>query len=470
MNERFQDLDPELDYRFGWRCLLPLHLGRRVNCLGFTTREKDFLYHVMDERSPEGETGALQGWIINADGIHVNAVLADILAPDSSWFAAVGTGRRLARLKNLAAAHYEIEEYALLPPNQSRVVVPLAPLGALRAGLHLHRPGRKTARWAIALSSLLARFGCTLPLRKKGLFIGIRDEAANGFSSHPATACSLEPRLKPKDFPIDPRRITRGKAALYLGNPEPGRKTVLLPLEKLPPQKIIKMGETPTARQALQNEKETLEVLTRTPLRNNVPAVLDWQENSAAALLTLEYRERSRISRRVMGEAVVDFLTLLASMDSRTLPMKRFLADDPRFRFIRRSEDALLQALAEWLERRSAAGTQVFLHRAHGDFAPWNYAWTGRGLFVFDWEESRAAETALADAFSYAVFPAVYVSGFHDPVKVLSEALALAGRVAAKAGLRPMDVPVHAVLWLCPRIHHHALYRTLLRMVLDRFP
>lgn len=108
---------------------------------------------------------------------------------------------------------------------------------------------------------------------------------------------------------------------------------------------------------------------------------------------------------------------------------------------------------------------QICLHRCHGDFAPWNCAWTDRGLFVFDWEESREQGLALGDAFYYVLSPFVHVQKNPDAGKVLAMAVEFATDVSTRsglcAGLTPRcetDVRVYLALWLLDRLNLSPFY------------
>jgi len=224
------------------------------------------------------------------------------------------------------------------------------------------------------------------------------------------------------------------------------------------------------ARQALRKEREVLGYLAKTILKNQVPAVLGWEVGPEISALTLEYLERKRVSSKVMAAGVVDFLSSMARLEAQTMSLKRFLAEVSHIHQKSYAEDdGLVCDALEWLESCSRAGREICLHLSHGDFAPWNCMWTERGFFVFDWEESRQAEVALADAFSYATSPAVHVAGRHNPERVFGRALDLGRYIARKTGWREDEVIVHYALWIFPRLGRHTLYRKQLRMVLHRF-
>ena len=98
----------------------------------------------------------------------------------------------------------------------------------------------------------------------------------------------------------------------------------------------------------------------------------------------------------------------------------------------------------------------------------WNCAWTAQGFFAFDWEESRAWDVTLGDAFYFVVAPAMHIARLPNPLAVESQALALAEAVAKAADLPVEELRLNWALWLLQRMNQQPapLYERLLERLL----
>ncbi|WP_043107323.1 phosphotransferase [endosymbiont of unidentified scaly snail isolate Monju] len=201
---------------------------------------------------------------------------------------------------------------------------------------------------------------------------------------------------------------------------------------------------------ALSREADALRHLENSEVSDQVPRLMDFVQSGGQAAIHQSYRRRRPLDESAMHREVLAFLGRLADIDRK----ERRLADVMQ-------QQAVVAGI-HWCEARGMAGTvlrrlrhlceediRVTGHRSHGDFAPWNCAWTDAGLFVFDWEESREWELLLADAFYYAVAPSLHIRSQKERLEVLSErALALHGKAADHAGIEPGNNEIHWALWL----------------------
>jgi len=124
--------------------------------------------------------------------------------------------------------------------------------------------------------------------------------------------------------------------------------------------------------------------------------------------------------------------------------------------------------LCERLQDQAESGERILLHRTHGDFAPWNCAWTSQGLFVFDWEESRENGLALGDAFYYSVAPALLVQRNASAIKTLQTVFGFADQVVEAGGMK-LDIRIYLALWLLPRAGYAKLYGELCVLLAQRW-
>lgn len=441
----------QLDYRFGWRWLLPYVSGQSLYLGGFGKAEKAFWLETVSSSVWVQEPMQAEGWIIDTDGSTPGEVEKMITALPYAvqWVVCSGTGKAVHRLqRQLACEFAAIREYGLVPAAKPRLVIPLAKSCHAVTALALHRPGRWTARLGIWLAAMLARCRLYFPLRRRVLLVATRAPSPRPIGALRA-GCGVHLAGVGSDF------------ALYLGTPDENRKTVALPLKEAAPDMLIKMGESTQARQALRNEAASLAFLANYSLARQVPQVVELVENEHCVALYQEYRPRLYARPAEMEEAVIDFLVRLSTIEPSGRPLQEVLAAMPATSDILGldggGESAIL-SIWWWLQKRAEDGAMVYEHRSHGDFAPWNCAWTAHGLFVYDWEESRPQSLAFGDAFYYALAPALHVDGKQKPSYIQARALSLAGQVARRGVVMTAEVKVHFALWLLGKQATHPAY------------
>lgn len=441
----------QLDYRFGWRWLLPYVSGQSLYLGGFGKAEKAFWLETVSSAVWVQEPMQAEGWIIDTGGSTLGEVENMITAFPYTvqWVVCLGAGKAVHRLqRQLACEFATIHEYGLVPAANPRLVIPLAKSCHAVTALALHRPGRWTARLGVWLAAMLARCRLYFPLRRRVLLVATRAPSLRSIGALRA-GCGVHLAGGGSDF------------ALYLGTPDENRKTVVLPLKEAVPEMLIKMGESTQARQALQNEATALEFLANLSLARQVPQMVELVENERCVALYQEYRPRLKIRPAMMEEAVIDFLVRLSTIELRSRPLQEVLAEMPATSDMLGLDGgggAATLSIWWWLQKRAEDGVMVYEHRSHGDFAPWNCAWTAHGLFVYDWEESRPRALAFGDAFYFVLAPALHGDGKQEPSYIQAKALSWAGQVASRGVVRTAEVKVHFALWLLGKQATHPGY------------
>jgi hypothetical protein len=448
--------DATLDYQFGWRWLLPVAAGGRIRLYGFTSEEERFW------------RGALPALDWTADGDRADVLLVEGMRCMSQAMPSRTSIRdaqvvcmlvRRSQVRHWRTVLHEsfpqVREYGLLPSGNPRVVVPLSSTRHATAALSLHRPGRWVARFGLMLARMLAVIGNFELLRGCVLLIATRSPE---FIPNGAVQAELPARFGQQAMDY----------ALYLGTPDENRKTVVLPLGDSSPRTIHKVASTPTARAALNNEASALSALSHSPLSTYVPRLDGLVSSDAAVTLYQEYRPRLHIGQRKLDAAVVAFLGRLMLLGRKSMPLSELLASLPADSNVSLpiEVDVACRALRERLQLLAVSGAEVWVHRTHGDFAPWNCAWTDQGLFVFDWEESREQGLALGDAFYYAIAPALLVQPNANAAKTLDTSLRLADRVVEASGVELVS-RVYLAFWLLGRVAQADLYGELI-VLLER--
>lgn len=449
--------DAALDYRFGWRWLLPIATGRSIRLYGFSNEEERFWRGVLPDL--EWKADGDRAEVLLADGVRCTAqAVPSLSAIHAAQLACVIVRRAQARhwRRILHGAFPLVREYGLLPSGNPRVVVPLSSSRHAAAALSLHRPGRRVARFGLMLARTLTRVGNLAVLRGRVLLIASRRSA--DFIPHVAAQAGLSEHTGQQAMDY----------ALYLGTPDDNRKTVVLPMGDSPPGTILKVAATPNACASLNSEASALSALSRSPLSAFVPRVDGLVSSDATLTLYQEYRPRRKIGQRKLDVAVVAFLARLTLLGRKSVPLSDLLTSLPADSNVSLpiEVDVACRALRARLQLLAVSGAEVWVHRTHGDFAPWNCAWTDQGLFVFDWEESREQGLALGDAFYYAIAPELLVQRNANAAKTLDTSLRLAGRVVEASGVE-LDSRVYLALWLLGRAAQADLYGELI-VLLER--
>ncbi|WP_386685006.1 hypothetical protein [Loktanella sp. R86503] len=200
--------------------------------------------------------------------------------PGQGGWVAVGQGA--ARVPTAKA-------YALIPPSDPRLVLPLGNQKQLLRGLKMHRPGRKVARMAVWLLTLSVRLGMVWPLTRRVLWIDI----ANNRKLPTAIADSI----------------------LYLGTADNNRKTTILPPDD---NRLLKHGIGALPIASLSREADALSFMGKTNLAGQVPQLINFSRESQFAVLTQEYRDPMPSDRKEYEQNVVKFLKDLSEIGAET--------------------------------------------------------------------------------------------------------------------------------------------------------
>lgn len=448
-----------VEYRLAWRWLLPASHGGELTLKGFS-REEETFWQEAESGSPVGRTGksGKKLIVVNGEGCGVEAMpsQAELVAAQSVALLLNRTQARQWRSR-LCASFSQVREYALLPPANPRVVVPLSSVRNALQGLGLHRPGRWLARMALMGARLLAGVGCFAPIRGRVLLIATRSDC---FAAKGADLAGLSRHCAMEGM----------DCALYLGTPDDNRKTVVLPLGGDKPVSILKVAQTQRACASLENEVSALRALSGCALADSVPALLDVVMSGETFSLYQEYRPRLKCTQQQLDEAVVVFLGKLSQLGRQSVPLSRMLGNSIEGGTdVPESVVLACGVLRQRLLTLAESGTEMVLHRTHGDFAPWNCAWTRQGLFVFDWEESREQGLAFGDAFYFSIAPAVLVRPGGSPLVTLHTTLAFAEKVAQRSGVNGDDCRIYLALWLLEQRARSGLYGELMVLLAEEW-
>ena len=451
------NLDPTKDYEFGWRWLLPIRADSTCRLYGFSVEEEQFWRTAPLAFSSSTRSASVEVLLVNPDNEFVCTGPTDDEVGSASVVCIVAKRSSAKPWRaRLAAEFPRLKEYGLLPAASPRVIVPLAAPHLAVAALGLHRPGRWVARLGVDVARTLAGIGNFSLLSGRVLLIASRGP------EQPAHGSTVA------DWPVRGGGVDELDYALYLGTPDDNRKTVVVPLGLAAPDVILKVAMLDKARVSLRNEAAALGELAISPLAIHIPKLMDVVDAGDILTIYQEYRPRKTGRPRQMRESVTGFLAGLSRIERRKKRLAVLLEDIPLDACSRLSDKVAIascRALYARLESLSEAGTLLWVHRSHGDFAPWNCSWTAQGFFVFDWEASRVQDLAFGDAFYYVIAPALLVQRNPHVQEALDAALCLAQQVAESADMPGVDCRIYLALWLMGRVGEASLYSELLKLL-----
>lgn len=213
-----------------------------------------------------------------------------------------------------------------LPAHKPRVWVDLSSTASKRAGLAMHRPGRKILQLAMKILGYFA----WLPIEK--VLKGPRKRFVD------LDGVSVISKMEGVDF-----------IAYYMGNDSAKTKYTILLGMKNGTRRIVKLGKTPAAAEAIKNESGVLRKIGAIAgVGNRVPRMIGGIGSDGPWTWSVQ--------------------TVLPRGKS-----------DDIFNGVHRR---FLRVLQE----ATRAGEEVLVH---GDFTPWNMSVVDGILYVYDWEDAH---------------------------------------------------------------------------------
>lgn len=414
------------DYLYAWRWLLPLADAGHLEFKGIA-KGAQLLFRSLVSSEVDGARHSGRS-ILVCDLANCEF---DLSASDKYDFLAVIGPRASvdAVCGSLGGEWAFNDSYALLPSSRPRLAVPLSSAKATRRALNLHRPGRFGARLAINLVSVVLGLGASVLLQRRklvflakqsiGLPVGLHGSVANQAYCKETT-----------------------NFAVYFGACGDNRKTVALPVDS-EPSAIFKTAWAPNAKRSLLNEGGALKALAKTSLAGRVPCLLSLDQTASQVTMIQEYRRRCAVRSGKLRKGVTSFLRELSSVDACAIGLEEWLDSA-----LNAQNEKQLGGIPGKLRSIANMGIEIDAHRCHGDFAPWNVAWSARGVFVFDWEESHSSVPALFDAFFFAAAEDLLVAKKFDAQSSLKKMRDLAIEVSR---LAREEIDLYLALWLVDR-------------------
>lgn len=296
------------------------------------------------------------------------------------------SGESLNNWKVHLESHFSsVAIFGLLPFNNPKIILPLTSRFSTNLGLNLHKPGRLKARCAIKIASFLLLFG-NLSLLKKNILI---------VATNKSTYDRLLGDSKIKSL-LD---LLTHNFVFYLGNSSNCEKLISLSTYRKSQNFIFKITKKESDF-GLENEANSLTVLSSSTIHNNIPKLINKYCIAQKNIYQYSFRQRVFSFQYGLFNNSLSFLTQLSKLDRRCISFGEIIEkyDPCKFSFQSSELSSLCNNLYQLLLSTTPFDLEVVFHRVHGDYAPWNFSLTDSGFFVYDWEESMSQGLALSDA------------------------------------------------------------------------
>lgn len=231
--------------------------------------------------------------------------------------------------------------------------------------------------------------------------------------------------------------------AVHLGPARPNRKPLV---QVLSPEGdvlgYVKIGWNPLTRRLVRNEGHVLAELEgrmSSLAAYEVPRVLhsgDWRELEILVLSPLPGRvfRMTPDHIKTAATAMNEVSRLIAGDERRLAESDYWFMERARIRDV--ANGGGLPRLADVLEERY--GEQVLSFGSwHGDWAPWNMAWRGERLAIWDWERSGDVVPIGLDAAHFD-FQVALAAARHGSIRALRQTLEADGPMLSVLAL-PRD-------------------------------
>jgi Phosphotransferase enzyme family len=362
----------------------------------------------------------------------------DVLWPRPATVALGGTSqaRKLSRdMTSISPSAPGGEYLLLLGTRRPRLVIPAAPALAAAAVRGYSAVGSQTARMGARALSLALRSGVGVAAFRSRIHVRV-PPGADTIESYLASAldCSVV-------------------VSFYLGPARANRKPVLQLLS--PEGHVIgfaKLGTNPLTRSLVRAESDALTRLGRVGLSEvTVPKVLHygaWGDVNVLVLSALPvWQSRMPVTEAGLASAMNAVARVggvrrepLDSSDYWGQLTGRLAAADEST-----ARDTLQHALSLLAER--AGDAPLPLGSWHGDWTPWNMAWTRSGLLVWDWERFTDGVPLGFDMLHYRLQKEL-VSGHRDPRAAAGRSIEAAASSLAPFGLAGSQARLTCILYL----------------------
>lgn len=341
----------------------------------------------------------------------------------------VGKQKYMPTLLYLGAqGYYSIRTYAILPPKNEKLLVPLTDSRLARIGLTFYTPGKWHNRLATKVAKVLSAAGFQNVLGFKKVIV------ARKLGELPQNAYFLPLLARQMRCQVVDATVHSGWRNL----------SIQLLDKQASPLGIAKIADMKLGSLAIESETRALARLAQVAeMQSYVPRLLtsgEWHGQSFQVQDVVSHNATTNITK--LTPAHIKFLAVLTGIDRCKMTLEQW----PRWpeiwrwaheaQFSSREQGEAVRETANLCAQRLLRKELLF-HRVHGDFAPWNVFLGSRGLRVVDWQNSEPYGLPFYDA-AYFNLCSTGLIGLQKPLpiaRILHDPLTLLG---VTGRLRPL--------------------------------
>lgn len=343
----------------------------------------------------------------------------------------LGCRHKLKSLQHLGFQN--IQQYGVLPTNRPRIIYPLQTKRLRGKGLTLHSPGSSKARYALHVIKLMSNWGISAPLCKGSVIIARR--------THIPVKNNLQQWLQ------DRLQQDIVDLVVYCGSDSARRKMTLLAVgEDGKNDYIVKVADSTGGSNAIECETLALKALASSNVSGSIPQLLFTDHWNGYQVQVQTALPKPKDQLHTLTDTHLTFLAELTRLDSYCMALAETTIWRNTVKHIERTESVFPSAIAHLATEvvsQKFKQTNVYCHRIHGDFTPWNTSITDKSLMVWDWEDSEAKGLVFFDLCQFIIRQAVLVGPWPGATVLLRQlqhactSLCTAGHIPAETNYIP---------------------------------
>lgn len=273
---------------------------------------------------------------------------------------------------------FKVERYAALPPNNPRIFFPLDNHDLRKKGLTFHTPGSLKGILVIKFLLLISSMGCSWTrLFNAVVFVHY---SSHQFDSE-TLLCWLNSKLE----------VSLSGLVIYAGSNSVNRKLTFLAVCDENKDYVVKVGDTVAGIDAIRKETVALNELRNSEINEFIPSVI--YEGKFTDGSWVQVQDVSPIKQKKQAKELTElhlnFLSKLAVIETDEILIKDCVLWKECSSMMTGINSEIIKHLFLLIQQRVSADCRVYIHRVHGDFAPWNIQNDLHDLYIYDWEDSR---------------------------------------------------------------------------------
>ncbi len=430
-----------------WKVVLPCRSGSRICAVGLDEGSVAGLARSYKEVDTEPVNGTKYDTVVL--GSCGRKRVADLICRVKKDGIIVDAGREDNSVHLIDEGFKHSRRYAALPPEKTRLFVPLVSKRLRSKALTFHVPASLKAHIGLTLARGLSSLGIEQHLTKRTVSLHARHE---GILDKGGLIEWISSKLGYSILDL----------VVHTGSESPRRKMTALAIAGQQGKDVlVRIADTELGADAIRQESRALRAIGASDLSGQVPEMIAegrWNNYFVQLQEGMSYPAKRQITH-LTGSHLV-FLSRLSRMDRKLMYFNktwiwnrlRTWAETNRLADVPCSVRNLLHAILSG----DLAGKLVVCHRTHGDFAPWNIKACDGRLFVLDWEDSLPDGLALTDAFHFLYRQASLVGPWPGAIQMVRRMHRAVAALCRPEGPQIAERKTYLQIWMLHEYMHYA--------------